>query len=124
MFAGMDARAIKASGRIRTFLALLYANTSTATTITEKILLKVLWGEEPIGDWLPHVYSFFNECPWSVLFDFSEENQIPLVQMKRIFYQIPVESWSPFLALCVKHGISEAMSREKADNILKNHLYT
>jgi hypothetical protein len=83
--------------------AVISCNVSYSNKIDESTLMAILKGEQPITHWLPHVGTFFNEVPEKCIKGVSQECNIPMEQLERIFYSLPeVYQDSHFPKIC--HG--------------------
>ena len=64
-------------------------NVSYKEEIDEQTLVGILSGRCPVGEWMPHIDTFFNEIPKEFITGVMRENNLSKYQLTKVFESLP-----------------------------------
>lgn len=70
-------------------MALFTCNVPWKNTLTMEILLDIMDGKRPIGEWIGQIDMLLNEVHPSVLQGLAMENELPLSKLHELFRKLP-----------------------------------
>jgi hypothetical protein len=80
---------LKKSDWSTTHSACLLASISLKEVIPTQVLVGILKGQAPIGDWLSYIGVFFGECPARWIFGVMAENGLTLQDLEKCYKSLP-----------------------------------
>ena len=84
-----------------THTACLLASISLKEVIPLQVLVSILKGHAPIGDWVSYIGVFFGECPAKTMHGVMAENGLTLQDLEKCYKGLPtLYQTSHFMEIC------------------------
>jgi len=84
-----------------TYTACILASISLKEIIAPQTLVGILKGQDPVGDWEPHIGVFFTECPAKIVYGVVEENDLTTQDLEGCWQSLPKPYQTPhFKEVC------------------------
>jgi hypothetical protein len=84
-----QAQAASDADKSITYTACILASISLKEIIAPRMLVDILKGHEPIGDWEPYIGVFFTECPAKIVGGVVEENDLTMQNLEKCWQNLP-----------------------------------
>jgi len=95
------AKTANEAGKHLTYSACILSSISLKAIIPPQVLIDILKGHAPIGDWEPYLGVFFGECPAKVIYGVVKENDLTRQDMEKCYQSLPKGYQAPhFMEIC------------------------
>jgi hypothetical protein len=90
-----------------TFNACILSSISLKEIIPPQVLVNILKGLEPLGDWEPYIGVFFGECPAKIIHGVVKENGLTKQNLDQCYQSLPVLYQTPHFEEVCPHVFAE-----------------